>query len=59
MKELYRMRADEFFCYDDRENCKRGYEELMKDYPKDSLQNWNRLRGQMPAWESLHRKYGN
>lgn len=35
------------------------YEELMKDYPKDSLQNWNRLRGQMPAWESLHRKYGN
>ena len=31
MKELYRMRADEFFCYDDRENCKRAYEELMKD----------------------------
>jgi len=35
------------------------YEELMKDYPKDRLQSWNRLRGQMPTWETLHRKYGN
>jgi 2-dehydropantoate 2-reductase len=35
------------------------YEELMKDYPKNKLQNWNELRGQMPTWESLHRKYGN
>ena len=35
------------------------YEELMKDHPKDKLQNWNRLRGQMPSWEALHRKYGN
>lgn len=35
------------------------YEELMQDYPEDRLQSWNRLRGQMPTWESLHRKYGN
>ena len=35
------------------------YEELMKDYPKDRLQSWIRLRGQMPAWEALHQKYGN
>lgn len=35
------------------------YEALMKDYPKDRLQNWNKLRGQMPTWDSLHRKYGN
>lgn len=35
------------------------YEALMKDRPKDKLQNWNRLRMQMPAWEELHRKYGN
>lgn len=35
------------------------YEALMKDYPKDKLQNWNELRGQMPAWEALHQKYGN
>lgn len=35
------------------------YEELMKDYPRDRLQSWNRLRGQMPTWTSLHEKYGN
>lgn len=35
------------------------YEDLMKDYPKDRLQSWNKLRRQMPSWESLHRKYGN
>lgn len=35
------------------------YEELMKDYPRDRLKSWIRLRGQMPTWESLHRKYGN
>lgn len=41
------------------EQIDRFYEELVKDYPRDRLQNWNRLRGQMPTWESLHRKYGN
>lgn len=35
------------------------YEELMEDYPRDRLQSWNRLRGQMPTWEALHKKYGN
>ncbi len=35
------------------------YEELMKDYPKDRLYSWNRLRSQVPSWESLHQKYGN
>lgn len=35
------------------------YKELMKDYPKDRLRNWNKLRGHMPSWESLHEKYGN
>lgn len=35
------------------------YEELMRDYPKEKLQSWNKLRRQMPTWESLHRKYGN
>ncbi|MBQ6321292.1 MAG: hypothetical protein IJI24_00330 [Lachnospiraceae bacterium] len=35
------------------------YEDLMKGYPKDQLQNWNKLRAQMPSWESLHEKYGN
>lgn len=31
MKELYKMRADEFFEFDDRENCRRAYEVLMED----------------------------
>ena len=35
------------------------YEELLKDYPSDRLKTWNRLRGMMPSWEELHRKYGN
>ena len=35
------------------------YEELLKDYPSDKLKTWNRLRGMMPSWEDLHRKYGN
>ena len=34
------------------------YEELLKDYPSDKLKTWNRLRGMMPSWEELHRKYG-
>ena len=35
------------------------YEELLKDYPKEKLEVWNRLRGMMPSWDELHRKYGN
>ena len=35
------------------------YEELLKDYPKEKLETWNRLRGMMPSWDELHRKYGN
>ncbi len=31
MKELYRMRADRFFKFNDRENCKRVYEELANE----------------------------
>ena len=34
------------------------YEELMRDYPKDKLQSWNKLRRRMPSWEELHEKYG-
>lgn len=30
MKSLYKMRADDFFEFDDRNNCKRIYEELLK-----------------------------
>ena len=30
MKELYRMRADDFFEYDDRENCRRVYEDIIQ-----------------------------
>ena len=30
MKQLYKMRADDFFAFDDRNNCKRIYEELIK-----------------------------
>ena len=41
------------------EQIDRFYEELMKDHPGDKLRSWNRLRGQMPSWESLHQKYGN
>ena len=41
------------------EQLDRAYEERMKGYPKDRLQSWNRLRGQMPSWESLHQRYGN
>ncbi|MCR5214070.1 MAG: CDP-glycerol glycerophosphotransferase family protein [Eubacterium sp.] len=29
MKELYRMRADDFFQFDDRENCSRVYKEIL------------------------------
>lgn len=32
MKELYRLRADDFFEYDDRENCKRVYDVLRSSY---------------------------
>ncbi len=35
------------------------YEELLKDYPEEKLETWNRLRGMMPSWDELHRKYGN
>lgn len=35
------------------------YEELLKDYPQEKLKVWNALRGMMPSWEELHRKYGN
>ena len=34
------------------------YEDLLKGYPSDKLKTWNRLRGMMPSWEELHRKYG-
>ncbi|MBO4591292.1 MAG: CDP-glycerol glycerophosphotransferase family protein [Eubacterium sp.] len=34
MKEIYRMRADDFFEYDDRNNCKRIYEEMLR-YQKE------------------------
>ena len=30
MKEIYRMRADDFFEYDDRNNCIRVYEDIIK-----------------------------
>ncbi len=33
------------------------YEEHLKGYPSDKLKTWNRLRGMMPSWEELHRKY--
>lgn len=34
------------------------YEELLKGYPSDKLKTWDRLRGMMPSWAELHRKYG-
>jgi hypothetical protein len=34
------------------------YKELLKDTPSDKLKTWNRLRGMMPFWAELHRKYG-
>ena len=34
------------------------YKELLKDTPSDKLKTWNRLRGIMPFWAELHRKYG-
>ena len=30
MKDEYRKRADDFFCYSDRNNCERIYEEMIK-----------------------------
>ena len=41
------------------EEIDRFYEALFSDYPKDQMRVWNRLRGMMPSWEELHRKYGN
>ena len=35
------------------------YENLLKDYPEEKREVWNRLRGMMPSWDELHRKYGN
>ena len=35
MKELYRMRADDFFAFSDRSNCERVYKEIVK-YRKQS-----------------------
>ena len=35
------------------------YEDLLKDYPVEKLEVWNSLRGMMPSWDELHRKYGN
>ena len=35
------------------------FEGLMKGYPAEKLQTWNKLRSQMPGWDDLHRKYGN
>ncbi|MCR5149167.1 MAG: CDP-glycerol glycerophosphotransferase family protein [Eubacterium sp.] len=32
MKEMYRKRADDFFCYSDHDNCRRIYAELIKYY---------------------------
>ena len=34
------------------------YEEDPARHPSDKLKTWNRLRGMMPSWEELHRKYG-
>ena len=30
MKEMYKLRADDFFAYDDHHNCERIYHEIMK-----------------------------
>ena len=35
------------------------YTEFLKDCPQEKLKTWNRLRGMMPSWDELHRKYGN
>ena len=35
------------------------YEDLLRDYPQEKLETWNRLRNMMPSWDELHRKYGN
>lgn len=35
------------------------YEDLLKECSAEDLVTWNRLRGQMPSWKALHRKYGN
>ena len=35
------------------------YENLLKDCSSSELATWNRLRGMMPLWQELHKKYGN
>jgi glyoxylase-like metal-dependent hydrolase (beta-lactamase superfamily II) len=41
------------------EEIDRFYEDLLKGCPQEKLRTWNRLRGMMPSWQELHRKYGN
>lgn len=37
MTEMYQKRVDDFFAYDDRENCKRVYEATLEYMKKDSV----------------------
>jgi 2-dehydropantoate 2-reductase len=41
------------------EEIDRFYEDLLKGCPQEKLRTWNRLRGMMPSWEELHKRYGN
>lgn len=41
------------------EEIDRFYEDLLKDCPPEKRKVWNRLRGMMPSWQELHRRYGN
>ena len=38
MKEIYRKRADDFFAFDDRNNCQRVYQ-VLKEYQHDRIDN--------------------
>ncbi|MBR6404298.1 MAG: CDP-glycerol glycerophosphotransferase family protein [Eubacterium sp.] len=42
MKEIYRMRADDFFEYDDRNNCQRIYDEMIR-YQEDLAEESKKL----------------
>lgn len=47
MKQVYKKRADDFFVYDDHNNCERIYTQIMKDQiqiDKDKLRKDNRSR---------------
>jgi CDP-glycerol glycerophosphotransferase (TagB/SpsB family) len=42
MKDVYRKRADDFFEFDDHDNCKRIYKEMLK-YQKDKVDEVNKI----------------